>query len=143
MITSVAGLLDFNENKMQMLSSGHLSPILSTEDGFEELVLPGGFPIGIAPRLRPAKTGEFPIPEKGFLVLYSDGIIEGFNWKNEQLGFDRFNEIVGAMPANTDSDTVINNLYAELEKHVEGRPYEDDVTFLVINFNRKKIQEEL
>ncbi len=143
MITAVAGLIDFKENKMQMLSGGHLSPILSTEDGFKELVLSGGFPIGIVPRMRLAKIREFPIPEKGFLVLYSDGIIEGVNWKNEQLGFDRFNEIVGAMPADTDSDTVINNLFAELEEHVEGRPYEDDVTFLVVNFNRKIEQEEL
>jgi hypothetical protein len=138
MITAVAGLIDTRENKLQMLSGGHLSPILNTEKGFEELVLSGGIPLGIAKRLKVAKIREYDLPEKGFLVLYSDGIIEGVNWKNEQLGFDRFNEIVADMPVDTDSETVISKLYEELDKHVEGRPYEDDVTFLVINFNREK-----
>ena len=142
MITAVTGLIDTKENKLQMLSGGHLSPILNTEEGFKELVLSGGIPIGIAKRLKVAKMREYELPEKGFLVLYSDGIIEGVNWKNEQLGFDRFNEIVGNMPVDTDSEKVITKLYEELDKHVEGRPYEDDVTFLVVNFNRDENKDK-
>ena len=143
MITAVTGMIDFANNKVSMLSAGHLPPIQKTSEGFEEINLSGGFPIGIVPRFRVAKCKEMPIPEEGFIVIYSDGIIEGINWNNEQLGFDRFNEIVASIDINASCEQVIDRLFNELDQHVEGRPFEDDVTFLVVNFNREKQQEEV
>lgn len=143
MITAVTGVIDFTDNKVKMLSAGHLPPIQKTADGFKEINLSGGFPIGIVPRFRVAKLREFPIPEEGFIVIYSDGIIEGVDWNNNQLGFDKFNEIVASIDINSNCDQVIDRLFNELDQHVKGRPFDDDVTFLVVNFNREKQQEEV
>lgn len=143
MITAVTGIIDFTDNKVKMVSAGHLPPIQKTADGYVEINLSGGFPIGIVPRFRVPKCREFPIPEEGFIVIYSDGIIEGVDWNNNQLGFDKFNEIVASIDIGSSCDQVIDRLFNELDQHVEGRPFDDDVTFLVVNFNREKQQEEV
>lgn len=141
MMTASAGLIDFELKRVSLISAGHLPAILRQETEIEEFAVPG-FPLGVVAKYKSLKLLEFALPETGFLVLYSDGIIEGLNWKNEQYGFDRMNATVKSISNTADGNEVISSLCRDLNQHTEGRPYEDDVTFLVINFNRK-IQEDL
>ncbi len=143
MLTAAAGIIDFRRGKVTMLSAGHLPPILREIEGCRELCATAGFPLGVVAKLRLPACVEFDIPDRGFLLLYSDGIVEGVDWRDEQLGFERFHELIASIPCESDCNTVISGLYEALNRHVDGRPYEDDVTFCLINFNRVKKQESI
>ena len=139
MMTATAGVVDFEKKSVELISAGHLPAILNKQEGIEEFALPG-FPLGITPKYR-AKTKAFDLPETGFLVLYSDGIIEGANWEDEQYGFERFNAFIDSMPHDLSCDQSIEKLYHVLDTHIQGRPYEDDVTFLIVRFDKMKSED--
>lgn len=136
MMTLMAGIADPSNQKIQLASAGHLPAILKYGGEIHEYSV-AGFPLGVLPTLKQTKLLEFLIPEKGVLILYSDGIIEALNWKNEQFGFERFNDLVLNLPVNAKCSEIVDLIFKALNNFVEGRSYEDDVTLLVLTFSEK------
>ena len=70
--------------------------------------------------------------EKGdLLMMYTDGVTETFNNKNEQFGEDRLKEII---KNNSDRDIsdIIRTVKNELEYFSGQKPQADDITMLII-----------
>ena len=140
MMSAVAGIIDYSSNKVTIYSSGHLPGILKTPGKIDELAIPG-LPLGVSKKKMKLSSKEFEIPKNGKLFLYSDGIIEGLNWQNEMLGFDKFNEIIDNMSMEISGKAALEKLYLELEAHTKGRAFNDDVTILVLTFKPKEVTQ--
>ncbi|MEP7039294.1 MAG: PP2C family protein-serine/threonine phosphatase, partial [Acidobacteriota bacterium] len=67
------------------------------------------------------------------VVVMSDGFPEMFNAENEMLGFDKAAEILPQIAANS-AQEIINHLVKVGEDWANGRPQDDDVTFVVLKF---------
>ncbi len=65
------------------------------------------------------------------LLLMSDGFPEMFNQSNEMLGFGKAAEILPQIAANS-AQEIINHLVKVGEDWANGRPQDDDVTFVVL-----------
>ena len=65
------------------------------------------------------------------VVLMSDGFPEMFNAENEMLGFEKAAEVLPQI-ANLSSQEIINYLAKTGETWANGRPQDDDVTFVVL-----------
>ena len=65
------------------------------------------------------------------IVLMSDGFPEMFNPKNEMIGFEKAAEVLPQI-ANLSSQEIINYLAKTGETWANGRPQDDDVTFVVL-----------
>ena len=65
------------------------------------------------------------------VVLMSDGFPEMFNPSDEMLGFDKAAEVLPQI-ADFSSQEIINELVKVSENWANGRPADDDVTFVVL-----------
>ncbi len=74
---------------------------------------------------------EFALSAGDCVVLMSDGFPEMFNPENEMLGFEKAAEILPTIAANS-AQEIINHLVKVGEDWANGRPQDDDVTFVVL-----------
>ena len=133
MMTTVAGTVDFENNKIEIYSAGHLPGVLKTKRGVEEIEIKG-LPLGASKRFKLQESREIPIPDKGKIVFYSDGAVESLNWQNEELGFDDFLEIIDKVPLDATPEETIDQIFKGIYAHTAGRENQDDLTLLVLEF---------
>ena len=65
------------------------------------------------------------------LVLFSDGFPECLDPNGDQLGYERAAAAVSAVVGRTPQE-IVEALFAATDGWAKGRPYDDDVSFLVI-----------
>jgi len=86
--------LDSRSGKMIISNAGHLPPIIKKADG--SLMAParaGGAPLGMLPGMKfRQETAKL---ERGdTVILYTDGIVEAMNAKEELYGYERFEALL-------------------------------------------------
>lgn len=137
MMSAVAGIIDPENRKITIASAGHLPIVIKTDSSSSEIPLPG-LPLGVSRKPRPISTQEIDFPENGKLFVYSDGIIEGLNWNDQMLGYEKFNELVASLPPDQTCEEDADMLLSYLREHTMGRNFEDDVTLLIIDLKKRK-----
>ncbi len=85
---------------LTITNAGHLPPLIRRSDGtVQKLANTGGAPLGILPGM--AFSQEVVTLAKGdIVVLYTDGVIEAMNSREELFGYDRFEAVVKGGPAD-------------------------------------------
>ena len=83
-VTMVYAVLDSNKGTLTYANAGHLPPLLVDATGARFLETEMGLPLGI-------RTGSFsettiPLGDKAKIALYSDGITEATNQRDEEYG---------------------------------------------------------
>ena len=129
-ITALLGRLTVSSGHVELCSAGHCHPFLARADGTcAEVHVTGSPPLGLLPEL-PARAQSIALSPLDWLVLYSDGLPESFNARDEPLdnaGVLRLlHRKFGA------SDDVIDALNCgELAHRQQAEPH-DDLTILVL-----------
>lgn len=141
MMSAVAGIIDPTSRKLQLASAGHLPSVIKTGDTAREIPLPS-LPLGLSKKPRPFTTTELDIPENAKLFVYSDGIIEGVNWKNQMFGYDSFYKVVADLPEKQSLEDDASSLIEHLRLHSQGRTFEDDVTLVIIDLSKEEKNEQ-
>lgn len=77
----------------------------------------------------------FSLAPDDIVVLLSDGFPERFNDANEILGFSRAGEMLPAL-ASLSPQQIIDRFVEAGDQWAQGRPQDDDVTFVVLKVNR-------
>ncbi|MEQ1949432.1 MAG: SpoIIE family protein phosphatase [Bryobacteraceae bacterium] len=114
-------------------NAGHNPPVLvrAADDAPKRLeqLEGGGMILGILPM---AKYQEFKVNMQSgdVLVLYSDGVTEAVNLKDEDFGEERLGNLVYAMKDSPAAD-IVDMVHAEVAKFTEGAPPADDITVVV------------
>ncbi len=75
------------------------------------------------------------------VIVLSDGFPEMFNAENEILGFDKASEVL-QKNAGLSAREIINHLIKTGENWANGRPQDDDVTFVVLKFGDNRGNNE-
>lgn len=97
----------------------------------EEMVIKGvplGGPSGFSYQMR-----ETDLNPGNTIHLISDGFPELFNDKDEMLDYPRVKEIFKET-AERSADEIIVHLNEAGERWSNGRPHDDDITFVVLKF---------
>src|SRR5262249_24867741 len=86
--TLLNGVLDLEAREFSYVSAGHPAPVHLSRERGSTFLTAAGFPIGV---LEEATYQErvVPLQPGDRLYLYSDGILEAFNARDEQFGRDR------------------------------------------------------
>ncbi len=112
------------------INAGHNVPILRKTSGAVERLEAGGIPVGILPE-SPYQVGTTRLERGEWLVIFTDGIVEAVNGKDEEYGEPELIRLVdggsGAAPAE-----LLRRLLAELDKYVGNTPQHDDMTCLLL-----------
>jgi phosphoserine phosphatase RsbU/P len=112
------------------VNSGHNVPILRKSSGAQERLEAGGIPIGIFAETL-YRVGTTRLESGDWLVIFTDGVVEAVNQKDEEYGEERVMAVVdrgsGSSPAE-----LLRSLLEELDRHVGNTPQHDDITCLLL-----------
>ena len=128
-VTFFLGLIDLKTGYMKFCNAGHNPPVLGTE--FIEMI--PNTPIGLWPEFE--FEGEEIENVKGLpLFIYTDGLNEAENKKQEQFGDDKLLDILRTTPYQS-AQQIVELLTAKVEEHRNGAEPNDDLTMMCLKIN--------
>ena len=104
--------------------------VVDIEGNIRSAKLQQSQPIGIFENLT-IDNGEIAIPEKGTLLLFSDGVSEAVNEEDEQFDEKQLNFFLKES-SKLSPDEICHKLWQEVQHHSGAVPQQDDFTVLAI-----------
>ena len=128
--TAFLAELDAATGDLVYINAGHNVPILRKKSGLVERLEVGGIPVGILAE-SPYQVGTTRLEPGDWLVIFTDGVVEAVNAKDEEYGETELLRLVdresGSAPAE-----LLRSLLTELDRHVGNTPQHDDITCLLL-----------
>ncbi|MBU1018598.1 MAG: PP2C family protein-serine/threonine phosphatase [Patescibacteria group bacterium] len=133
------------EKKMYFSGAGHEYLLhYHTDTGTCESIKGGGIALGMIPDAsKLIQETELDFKEGDFLILYTDGIIEGKNLNGEQFGLDR---LVKTVEENAGKAISTKDLFSAIAKEAtiffEDHIQEDDMSLIVAMHKKEEATTE-
>lgn len=128
--TAFLAEFDPRNRTLTYINAGHNTPILRRNSGVIERLTNGGLPIGILADA-PYESGTVTLEPGDWLVIFTDGVVEALNAKEEEYEEPRLLNVlqngVGVTPAE-----LLRRLMADLDFFVGTTPQHDDITCMVV-----------
>jgi serine phosphatase RsbU (regulator of sigma subunit) len=128
--TAFLGILSSDTGALRFASAGHDPGIVVRASGEVELLMPTGMPLGLMPNATYADS-RIKLGGGDTLVLYTDGITEAANPDDEMFERERLIEICREHRTEP-PEALAASIHAAVETFVEGRPYHDDRTLVIV-----------
>lgn len=131
-VTYILIVLDVKNHKMRMVNAGHMSPFIRKPDGsveeFDEEQT--GLPVGVMEGY-PYEVTERDINPGEMFVLFTDGVDEAMNPASELYTLERMRDFV--KNGSDNAETMGKELLADVRRHANGRPQNDDITIMTFS----------
>ena len=129
---TTAFLMEYDAAKHSFcyINAGHNTPILRRASGQIERLDVGGLPLGILMEAK-YESANVALGAGDWLVIFTDGVVEAENARQEEFGEDRLIGLIGANAASTPKE-MLERLMSGLDLFVGSTPQHDDVTSLLI-----------
>jgi phosphoserine phosphatase RsbU/P len=128
-ITGFFAAINADSGEMEYSNAGHNAPVLVRHSGRIELLTAGGPVLGILPNISYA-GGATRLERGDLLVMYSDGVSEAPNIKDEEFGEEAVSQIAAACLGRT-ADEVLMEIARQLRAFLGECSPTDDVTMVV------------
>jgi len=125
---------DQKNQTMSYVGAGHEYIIVYRAlTGECEAILSGGVALGMVPdNSKIISEKVVPLNDGDFIVLYSDGITEARNDKNELFGLENLKKLVKEYALQYSADGVNFHIANAVSDYMGNHPQEDDMTLIVI-----------
>ncbi len=127
--TAVFCLLDMKKRTLSVANGGHLSLLLKNDKIIEEIGHAGGTPLGILPNVEYTQD-EYSLKQGDQILIYTDGITEPKNKRQEEFGLVRLKEFF--MNHSGNPEELILNLEESIKTFIGDAPQFDDLTSLTL-----------
>jgi len=128
-ITFFVGVFDSSDNSFVYVNAGHNQPMVFRNDGTVELLDKGGLLLGALPNM-PYEQAVVKIDKGELVFLYTDGVSEAENFKDEMFGEERIQAIL-MENNNITPDEILSKLEDKVQDFIGDVPLSDDFTTLV------------
>jgi sigma-B regulation protein RsbU (phosphoserine phosphatase) len=130
-VTAFYAIYDPRDRSLRYASAGHNPPRLKrcVDGSLALLDEAGGLPLGIAPELN-YPDGKHLLVRGDQIVLYTDGITEAYDAKDEQFGLARLDKVLEN--CSVGATDLLQSVLEALEAFTGGKPPHDDRTLLVL-----------
>lgn len=134
--TMVYGFIDTKTGKLCLSQAGHPHPIMISHQQNDTTIINGnGIPIGLALNAE-YQDSTITLKPKDKLFIYSDGLPD-CNQKNNKKNYFGNNRLMKIL--NNTSKLNIHQIKSKIEQEIFSwhgdKPFNDDVTFLVLEWN--------
>ena len=132
-ITCTIALFDSENKSLKICRAGH-TPLSVVIDGVIQDFIPDGIGIGLEEgKLFDQNLEELDLQltDKSLYCLYSDGVNEAMNDKNEMFGTTKFNDIL-LTQSNSSASEIQKEIIQSLSDHKGDAPQNDDITFVLV-----------
>jgi sigma-B regulation protein RsbU (phosphoserine phosphatase) len=131
--TLFACLISLEENTIHYISAGHIDQLYYHDKEQTVNKISNKNPIMGTFKSAKFNADSMRTGHGDYILMYSDGIIEGFNPDGEQLGKDRMCEIFSeVVRGGGKASDIISGMLLKLEDFFEGTLQKDDRTLMVI-----------
>jgi sigma-B regulation protein RsbU (phosphoserine phosphatase) len=132
-------MLDPATGLLRYASGGHNPPYLRRADGsVQALSGVGGLVLGAMPGVR-FPDHELQLQPGDEVVLYTDGVTEAFNSDHESYGEQRLVAEIRAHEAGN-AAALVERICHSVASFAGGAPQSDDITLIVLSWNRSASQ---
>ncbi|MCR5101921.1 MAG: SpoIIE family protein phosphatase [Butyrivibrio sp.] len=134
-VTAWLGILEISTGKLVASNAGHEYPVIQNPDGEYKLYKDEhNIVLGVAENMEFSKY-EISLQPGCSIFLYTDGVAEGINTKDEQYGTDRILNILNASKGNTiDAKGMADTVLSDLQSFTSGAEQFDDITILAFRY---------
>jgi serine phosphatase RsbU (regulator of sigma subunit) len=122
--------LDPLTSTLTYINAGHNPPLIGRTDGRIEQLSSGGFPLGILP-MAEFEVGETHLNSGEALIVYSDGVTEANNLKEEEFGMDRLSEVI-RRNLSASASGLRDRVESALSSFTQTAPANDDITLVIV-----------
>ena len=131
-MTLYLGMLSYRDHSFSYVSAGHDHPLLFVWRSREVIEFSAtGTPLGMFPGATYELGRTFSFEPGDVFVLCTDGVWEAKNGEGRRYGKERLIELIRLKDAFSPEE-LVETIVADVEAHLDGAPYEDDLTLAVI-----------
>jgi hypothetical protein len=128
--TAFVAELDTASRTLTYINAGHNPPILRRGAGGFERLDAGGVPLGVLAAARYAQ-GEVVLRSSDLVVVFTDGVVEAENERNEEYGENRLLKVVKVMQPVTAAHS-LKAVISSVDVFVGATRQHDDITAMVV-----------
>lgn len=125
------GILD-KTGRFDYVNAGHVPPLVRRRSGTLERLGTGNFPVGMFIEAE-YKSARVDLGPGDYLVIYSDGVSEAVNPRNEMFEEERLRKIMEEFTGQ-DVGELCDAIREGMKVFTEGAPQSDDITMLAIHY---------
>jgi sigma-B regulation protein RsbU (phosphoserine phosphatase) len=124
------GVADPEKGMLTYGNTGHPHAFVISQEGTITRLAAGNPPLGMVDEI-PATASLSWVKGKDLLVLFTDGVSDARNTRDERLGEERVLELIRE---NRDNDTriIVDRVFKMLEVHTRTVTRRDDLTLVVM-----------
>ncbi|MDO9110667.1 MAG: PP2C family protein-serine/threonine phosphatase [Desulfatirhabdiaceae bacterium] len=123
-------VLDVRDGSFAICNAGHVPALLFRRNGRIETLKKGGTVIGLD-GIVPFEQQQDTMYKGDRLLLYTDGVTEFMNSRQQLFGKERLIRVAGSLQ-NRPMEEMVNGIYEALVTFGDGFPIQDDVSILGI-----------
>ncbi len=129
-VTLFYGILDYKNHMLTYSNAGHDEPYLLNSEASISRLKTGGVVLGFVPEYQ-YQEANISIQPGDRLVVYSDGIPEAMNAREEEFSDQRLEQIITENP-HLSSAALIDKIITAVQAHAGDTPQSDDITLVVV-----------
>ncbi len=137
-VTLFVSILNINTGKLKFTNAGHNYPYIIKEDGSLVTIDKKHGPIAAAMDGLIYKEDSITLDKNDTLFLFTDGVTEAMNSKEELYGEERLEKFLKGSEAK-DVTSTIDNLMQDIYIYEEGNAQTDDITMLSCHYGGQNI----
>jgi sigma-B regulation protein RsbU (phosphoserine phosphatase) len=124
------GVVDPDQQKLSYANTGHPHAFVISQEGTVTRLSAVNPPLGMVDDV-PNTASLTWVKQKDLLVLFTDGISDARNVRDERLGEERVLELI---KENRDNETgvIVNRVFKMLDVHTRAVTLRDDLTLVVV-----------
>jgi hypothetical protein len=119
------------ESRLTYCNAGHNAPLLLRANREPMALERGGIMLGVLEHA-PFQEERIALQRGDLILLYTDGITERTNPRNEELGIGRLTALLGALPPELSAAGAAQRLLNEADLFADGVQPGDDQTLMVV-----------
>jgi len=128
--TAFLAEFDPDSRTLTYINAGHNAPILRRGSGAIERLTSGGLPLGMWAD-KSYEEGQLILQPGDWLVIFTDGVVEAVNSRDEEYGEQRMLNVLQAGVSAT-PDELLRRMMSDLDAFVGPTPQHDDVTCMLV-----------
>jgi sigma-B regulation protein RsbU (phosphoserine phosphatase) len=124
------GILDMEQKTFTSTNAGHNPPMLMNKDACCRRLETGGIVLGMMSDV-PFEDETVPLNSGDLLLMFSDGITEAMNDREEEFGEERLIELLGEHGA-LQPEELLEKIVSRVKDYSSGTQQQDDMTLVAI-----------
>lgn len=132
-ITFFWGTLNPETRMFTYVNAGHNPPLLIRDSKIQYLDK-GGIILGVMKTIMPYDADEVQLMKDDVLVLFTDGVTEAKDVKDDEYGDSRLEQFI-INNQQLSAGEIIHELLHDMHDFVQGYPQSDDITIMVLKVN--------